>query len=215
MRETSYDHSYKLLTFTISGLEKVAAWPRRAREMPGPKICEVGGGGLFLPLFGDSEQLWDNKLRAFLYFIGLLWSFLGVAIVADIFMAAIEQVTSKTRPITMTGKDGTQKTYHVQIWNGTVANLTLMALGSSAPEILLAVIETLSNKFYSGDLGPSTIVGSAAYNLCCILGEQPRSSLLVLPRARYQRTCSCASFITHNVFHHPFPSALLQPSAWR
>ena len=30
-----------------------------------------------------------------------------------------------------------------EVWNDTVANLTLMALGSSAPEILLAVIELL------------------------------------------------------------------------
>lgn len=51
----------------------------------------------------------------------------------------------------------------------TVANLTLMALGSSAPEILLAVIETTTNNFYSGELGPSTIVGSAAFNLMGIL----------------------------------------------
>jgi solute carrier family 8 (sodium/calcium exchanger) len=29
------------------------------------------------------------------------------------------------------------------LWNPTVANLTLMALGSSAPEILLNVIETI------------------------------------------------------------------------
>lgn len=29
----------------------------------------------------------------------------------------------------------------VRIWNETVSNLTLMALGSSAPEILLSVIE--------------------------------------------------------------------------
>lgn len=31
----------------------------------------------------------------------------------------------------------------VAVWNPTVANLTLMALGSSAPEILLSCIETI------------------------------------------------------------------------
>merc|ERR1719262_514442 len=56
----------------------------------------------------------------------------------------------------------------VKVWNDTVANLTLMALGSSAPEILLSVIELLGASFYSGALGPSTIVGSAAFNLFCI-----------------------------------------------
>ena len=44
-----------------------------------------------------------------------------------------------------------------------------MALGSSAPEILLAVVETV---LYLGEtpqeLGPSTIVGSAAFNLLVI-----------------------------------------------
>ena len=42
-----------------------------------------------------------------------------------------------------------------------------MALGSSAPEIILSVIE--AGNFYSGELGPSTIVGSAAFNLFVIV----------------------------------------------
>ena len=40
--------------------------------------------------------------------------------------------------------DGRTKRVEVTIWNATVANLTLMALGSSAPEILLSVIEIVS-----------------------------------------------------------------------
>ena len=53
----------------------------------------------------------------------------------------------------------------VRIWNDTVANLTLMALGTSAPEILLSIIEIVGNDFTSGELGPGSIVGSAAFNL--------------------------------------------------
>ena len=46
-----------------------------------------------------------------------------------------------------------------------------MALGSSAPEILLAVIETVANLgACPGELGASTIVGSAAFNLLVITG---------------------------------------------
>lgn len=59
----------------------------------------------------------------------------------------------------------------VLIWNETVANLTLMALGSSAPEILLAVIVTslnLGNPDANDDLGTFTIIGSAAFNLLLI-----------------------------------------------
>jgi solute carrier family 8 (sodium/calcium exchanger) len=43
-----------------------------------------------------------------------------------------------------------------------------MALGSSAPEILLAIIETVALNFEAGELGPGTIVGSAAFNLFLI-----------------------------------------------
>ena len=44
-----------------------------------------------------------------------------------------------------------------------------MALGSSAPEILLSVIETVTTlNATPGELGPSTIVGSAAFNLMVI-----------------------------------------------
>jgi len=140
-----------------------------ASEPVKPLICEVGGGGLILPLFGDAEQRLPNGLRTGLYLAGLLWTFLGVAIVADIFMAAIEEITSKTKAVTSKDDKGESKTYYVQVWNGTVANLTLMALGSSAPEILLSVIEVTTNNFFSGALGPSTIVGSAAFNLMVIL----------------------------------------------
>lgn len=37
-------------------------------------------------------------------------------------------------------------------------------------EILLSVIEIFGNGFEAGDLGPSTIVGSAAFNLFVIIG---------------------------------------------
>jgi solute carrier family 8 (sodium/calcium exchanger) len=59
----------------------------------------------------------------------------------------------------------------VPVWNATLANLSLMALGSSAPEILLSVIETLKTLGEpAGELGPFSIVGSAAFNLMVISG---------------------------------------------
>jgi Ca2+/Na+ antiporter len=77
----------------------------------------------------------------FAYLLTLAYLFLGIAIVSDIFMEAIENITSQTTQIQLYSKDG--KSVHkidVPKWNETVANLTLMALGSSAPEILLSTI---------------------------------------------------------------------------
>jgi len=133
------------------------------------KMCDVcGSGGYFLPVFGEYEQSLPPGLRGALYFIGLLWVFLGIGVVCDQFMAAIEQVTSSERVVWVEVHKGAKHKFHKKVWNGTVANLTLMALGSSAPEILLNVVEICGSDFFAGELGPSTIVGSAAFNLLVI-----------------------------------------------
>ena len=99
----------------------------------------------------------------------LFYLFLGIALVADIFMEAIEQITSKTVAVEVMTKEGKRLLIEKPVWNPTIANLTLMALGSSAPEIILSVSDTLSNiNSTPGELGPMTIVGSAAFNLMVI-----------------------------------------------
>jgi len=110
-------------------------------------------------------NLLPASARAVLYALALAYVFMGIAIIADIFMSAVEQICSQEK--TVVTADGT--TITAQVWNATVANITLMALGSSAPEILLAIVETvLSLGDVPGELGPSTIVGSAAFNLLMI-----------------------------------------------
>ena len=84
-------------------------------------------------------------------------------------MDSITVITSATKIIKLKDLHGNLIEKEVHVWNGTVANLTLMALGSSAPEIMLNVLETtmtLGQK--PGELGASTIVGSAAFNLLII-----------------------------------------------
>lgn len=134
----------------------------------GGQLCDnCHDKGLLLPIF--MEITWPTEVRALLYFVGLIYSFLGVSIVADVFMCAIEKITSKTRVIHVAeGAGEGPESIEVPVWNPTVANLTLMALGSSAPEILLSVIEIVGKNFEAGELGPGTIVGSAAFNLLCI-----------------------------------------------
>eukprot|EP00929_Paragymnodinium_shiwhaense_P000761 TRINITY_DN10099_c0_g1_i1.p1 TRINITY_DN10099_c0_g1~~TRINITY_DN10099_c0_g1_i1.p1 ORF type:complete len:862 (+),score=225.69 TRINITY_DN10099_c0_g1_i1:126-2711(+) len=130
-----------------------------------PKICDPGGAGLFMP-FTEAETAMPKTVRGFLYLGMLLWSFMGVNVVADYFMAAVEHITTSKRRV---WNPETRRWLTKDVWNSTCANLTLLALGSSAPEILLSLIEMYSNKFYAGELGPSTIVGSAAFNLMVII----------------------------------------------
>lgn len=121
--------------------------------------------------FGCVSAEYDPSPLWVLYLLLLLWTFMGVGIISDVFMGAIETITSKSKLVEYEDDvTGEIKQVEVFAWNATVANLSLMALGSSAPEILLAVIEVLGAQFYSGDLGPSTIVGSAAFNMLGIIG---------------------------------------------
>ncbi|KAH8278923.1 hypothetical protein KR018_011062 [Drosophila ironensis] len=142
--------------------------PKMGPEGEELRVCSQG---LVLPLWMPQKNIsiGDRLVRGFVYFMLLVYLFVGVSIIADRFMASIEAITSIERTVVVRGPHNEKQVMHVRIWNETVANLTLMALGSSAPEILLSVIEIYAKDFESGDLGPGTIVGSAAYNLFMII----------------------------------------------
>uniref|UniRef100_A0A8C1EM03 Solute carrier family 8 member 4a n=2 Tax=Cyprinus carpio TaxID=7962 RepID=A0A8C1EM03_CYPCA len=126
--------------------------------------------GVVLPVWNpQNPSVGDKVARAIVYFVALIYMFLGMSIIADRFMSSIEVITSQEKEITIKKPNGETTTATVRIWNETVSNLTLMALGSSAPEILLSVIEVCGHKFEAGHLGPSTIVGSAAFNMFIII----------------------------------------------
>ncbi|KAF0030236.1 hypothetical protein F2P81_016967 [Scophthalmus maximus] len=127
--------------------------------------------GILLPVWQPNRPgIGDQVARAVVYFVSLMYMFLGVSIIADRFMASIEVITSQEKEVTITMPNGETSVATVRIWNETVSNLTLMALGSSAPEILLSVIEVCGHNFEAGELGPGTIVGSAAFNMFVIIG---------------------------------------------
>lgn len=129
--------------------------------------------GLLIPLWPGTDEMsiGDRFGRGLLYATLMLYLFIGVAIVSDKFMESIEMITAQEKEMSIVDpRTGKSQIVIVKVWNETVANLTLMALGSSAPEIMLSVIEIWAKGFKAGELGPGTIVGSAAFNLFMILG---------------------------------------------
>ncbi|XP_035028604.1 sodium/calcium exchanger 1b isoform X1 [Hippoglossus stenolepis] len=148
--------------------DSVFAVSTNKTECSKPEAC---ARGVVLPIWEPQNPSFGDKVaRATVYFVALVYMFLGVSIIADRFMASIEVITSQEKEITIKKPNGETTTTTVRIWNETVSNLTLMALGSSAPEILLSVIEVMGHGFQAGTLGPSTIVGSAAFNMFVIIG---------------------------------------------
>lgn len=149
------------------------------------RLASVCKSGVIIPTWlpVDNLTFGDTIARALIYALGLIFCFLGVSIISDRFMSSIEVITSQEKEIHIVDNDGNKQVVMVRYWNETVSNLTLMALGSSAPEILLSVIEIFGNRFEAGDLGPNTIVGSAAYNLFVIIGYV----ILVVPANEVRR----------------------------
>ncbi|KAF7666973.1 hypothetical protein LDENG_00085060 [Lucifuga dentata] len=153
---------------------------KEARTTPSPSLspsnatCKGNSKcqpGIILPIwYPEDPSMGDKIARVIVYFVAMIYMFLGVSIIADRFMAAIEVITSQEREIVIKRPNGETTTTTIRVWNETVSNLTLMALGSSAPEILLSVIEVCGHEFRAGELGPSTIVGSAAFNMFVIIG---------------------------------------------
>uniref|UniRef100_A0A915J4K9 Sodium/calcium exchanger membrane region domain-containing protein n=1 Tax=Romanomermis culicivorax TaxID=13658 RepID=A0A915J4K9_ROMCU len=155
--------------------------------------------GLILPAWpiyppNEPLTLTSKIVRGTVYLFTMLYAFLGVSILADKFMAAIETITSQEKRVRVKKAekvDGGKIFVTVRIWNETVSNLTLMALGSSAPEILLSVIESAGHNFKAGDLGPNTIVGSAAFNLFVIIAI----CVLVIPTPQVRRQQNLSVFL--------------------
>jgi len=168
-----------LFAWMLVGLLVVGAFAAEEAEAEeGDEEVKISTGincddGLLIPLWPgtDDMSMGDRFGRGLLYGVLMLWLFIGVAIVSDKFMESIETITAQEKEVAVQDpRTGKTQIIIVKVWNETVANLTLMALGSSAPEIMLSVIEIWAKGFYAGDLGPGTIVGSAAFNLFMIIG---------------------------------------------
>lgn len=154
-------------------------------------ICLPGNRGLFLP-FTDGEQYIARGPRAFFLAFEMIYCFLGVSILADTFVSAIVTITSKRKRV----KGPTGRIATVKVWNDTVANLSLLALGSSAPEIALCTVEVLKNRMFVGKLGVATIIGSGAFNLLVIVAV----CVVVIPSTEHRHIENVPAFIITAAF---------------
>lgn len=91
----------------------------------------------------------DPSYMAIFYFLGVIYLFIGLAIVADDFFCPALDVLADDLNLSQ-----------------DVAGATLMAAGGSAPELFANLIGT----FIRSDVGFGTIVGSAVFNVLFVVG---------------------------------------------
>ncbi|KAK2852593.1 hypothetical protein Q7C36_007794 [Tachysurus vachellii] len=117
-----------------------------------------------------------------LHIIGAMYMFYALALVCDdYFVPSLEKICERL---------------HL---SEDVAGATFMAAGSSAPELFTSVIGVFVTK---GDVGVGTIVGSAVFNILCIIGvcgifagQAVRLSCWTLMRDSMYYTVSVATLI--------------------
>ncbi|KAL8530978.1 hypothetical protein ACS0TY_007841 [Phlomoides rotata] len=132
----------------------------------GPNIFGIEKCQLYF-LFRDETKL-GNVFRGFLYFTALAYCFIGLSAITARFFRSMEHVVKHTRTVEEIDPCTNIKTIRLKkVWNYTIADITLLAFGTSFPQISLATIDAIRNlgKLYAGGLGPGTLVGSAAFDL--------------------------------------------------
>lgn len=115
-----------------------------------------------------SEASLGNGLRTTLYFVGIAYCFIGLSAITARFFRSMENVVKQTYKLAVTDPLTKVETVtYGKVWNYTIADITLLAFGSSFPQISLATIDAIRNlgNRYAGGLGPGTLVGSAAFDL--------------------------------------------------
>ncbi|KAL9251355.1 Magnesium/proton exchanger-like protein [Drosera capensis] len=119
-------------------------------------------------LLFQGETLLGNGLRAAIYFIALAYCFIGLSAITARFFRSMEAVVKHTRKVVVIDPvTNVATTKNEKVWNYTIADITLLAFGTSFPQISLATIDAIRNlgSLYAGGLGPGTLVGSAAFDL--------------------------------------------------
>lgn len=131
-------------------------------------------------LFGG-EIFLSNGLRAFLYLAALAYCFIGLSSITARFFKSMENVVKQTREVVQIDPiTNTEVIKRVKVWNYAVADIALLAFGTSFPQISLATIDAIRNigQLNAGGLGPGTLVGSAAFDLFPI-----HAVCVIVPRA--------------------------------
>ncbi|KAM3292758.1 hypothetical protein ACQJBY_036434 [Aegilops geniculata] len=132
-------------------------------------------------LLFNGETLLPNGVRAFLCTVALVYCFIGLSAITARFFKSMESITNHSQEVvTIDTETNTPIVKHEKVWNYTIADIALLAFGTSFPQISLATIDAIRNlgQLTAGGLGPGTLVGSAAFDLFPI-----HAVCVVMPRA--------------------------------
>lgn len=102
---------------------------------------------------------WETNLgagiRTLLYFLGLAYCFIGLSAITARFFRSMENIMKQTRKVVkIDPSTGNVIDRYEKVWNYTIADIALLAFGTSFPQISLATIDAIRNigELYAGGL---------------------------------------------------------------
>lgn len=102
-----------------------------------------------------SEIYLGDGMRTTLYFMGIAYCFIGLSAITDRFFRSMENVVKQTRKVVVIDPLTKVETVkYEKVWNYTIADIALLAFGTSFPQISLATIDAIRNlgSLYAGGL---------------------------------------------------------------
>lgn len=113
--------------------------PLGVSSILGHEVCE---SYLLFP----GETAFGEAFRTFLYCLGLAYCFIGLSAITARFFRSMENVVKQTREVVETDPyTNSMVVRREKVWNYTIADITLLAFGTSFPQISLATIDALRN----------------------------------------------------------------------
>jgi magnesium/proton exchanger len=124
----------------------------RAAVPPPSSSCDSDTYLLF-----HGETLLSSGVRASLYTVALAYCFIGLSAITARFFKSMEQIMKHSREVVVSVDPHTEAPVvkHEKVWNYAVADIALLAFGTSFPQISLATIDAIRN------LGQLTAGGTA------------------------------------------------------
>jgi magnesium/proton exchanger len=97
-------------------------------------------------LLFNGETLLPIGVRAFIYTAVLAYCFIGLSAITGRFFKSMESIMRHSREV-VTVDPHTNATIvkHEKVWNYTIADVALLAFGTSFPQISLATIDAIRN----------------------------------------------------------------------
>lgn len=108
--------------------------------------------GAFMGITCDSYLLFQgetnlsNGVRTFLYLLGLAYCFIGLSAITSKFFHSMENMMRQTKKVEWIDPDSNLLVVKEEkLWNYTIADISLLAFGTSFPQISLATIDAIRN----------------------------------------------------------------------